>query len=397
MFAAQENKVSRISVARNIIKSAEGADVSVALSQLPFNVDLYFSGDYGCGNNPESVLIQDNQVFFVDVSRSAVCRLASSQLFPISEKSTRTLFDGIFNNVRNAANPRIVSGYNPNTDMYYVTFVMGANSETVGYDVFGGEGGNGSWVSRYTFYPTCYANQDNALISMLYVDPDTENDYDQQLMHVHDGAQYNTFYGDYNQSDITYASKMSPSHVKTFDAISHEGNSDDWTVASINTNLMGANDNAGTLAFDEREGSYYAYITRDPGGSKHLRMLGTIESSTADTITFVNRINNQPVPANAELMLAGTPLSTRSTGVPELLVERLDNARTVRVQGSDVNTAIAVASEEVVMRTPAAVDSDPIRGHYATIRMTNNATNQIELYCVNTVLTISQLHHNRQQ
>ena len=399
LIGVQENKVSRLSVDRQVIQSAQGDDVALALTSSPYNVDIYFSGDYGCGDNPESVLIQDNQVFFADVSRSAVCRLASSQLYAISEKRTSNLFNTIFDNVRAAANPRIVSGYDPANDTYYITFGnMGGNNETVGYNVFGGRGGDGGWISRYTFYPTNYSNQNNSMLSMSYYDPDNTLEYDQQLMHVHDGNAYNTFYGDYDQSDITYVSKPDPSMVKTYDALSHEGNSGNWVVQSINTNLMGANDNAGTLNFVEREGSYYAYITRDPGGSKHLRFLGTIASSTTNSITFDNKINNQPVPANAEMMaVVGGNLVTMSTTAGEALVQSVTGARTLGTLTANIDTAVATDGTQVVLRTPAALDSDPIRGHYATIRMTNNATAQFELYCVNTVLTPSQLHHNRGQ
>ena len=391
--------MSRLSVDRQVIQSAGGSEVALGLSSSPFNVDIYFSGDYRCGDNPESVLIQDGQVFFADVSRSAICRMSSSQLYPISEKSTRNLFNNIFTNVRAAANPRIVSGYSPDRDMYYVTFTgLGANNETVGYDVFGGRGGEGAWISRYTFYPTCYSNQDNTMLSTLYYDPDNTFNYDQELFWRHDSNVYNTFYGDYEQSDITYVSKPDPSMVKTYDALSHEGNSANWVVQSINTNLMGANDNAGTLAFVEREGSYYAYITRDPGGSKHLRFLGTIASSTTDSLTFDNKINNQPVPANAELMaVVGSNLVTMSTTAGEALVQSVTGARTLDTLTANIDTAVATDGTQVVLRTPAELDSDPIRGHYATIRMTNNATAQFELYCVNTVLTPSQLHHNRGQ
>lgn len=399
LIGLQENKMSRISVDRQVIQSAGGSEVALGLSSSPFNVDIYFSGDYGCGDNPESVLIQDGQVFFADVSRSAICRMSSSQLYPISEKSTRNLFNNIFTNVRAAANPRIVSGYSPDRDMYYVTFTgLGANNETVGYDVFGGRGGEGAWISRYTFYPTCYSNQDNTMLSTLYYDPNTNFDYDQELFWRHDSNVYNTFYGDYEQSDITYVSKPDPSMVKTYDALSHEGNSDNWVVQSINTNLMGANDNAGTLAFVEREGSYYAYITRDPGGSKHLRFLGTIASSTTDSLTFDNKINNQPVPANAELMaVVNGNLVTMSTTAGEALVQSVTGARTLDTLTANIDTAVATDGVQVVLRTPAELDSDPIRGHYATIRMTNNAAAQFELYCVNTVLTPSLLHHNRGQ
>jgi hypothetical protein len=399
MIALQENKVSRLSVNRQVVTSADGTDANIALSSSPFNVDIYFSGDYGCGNNPESVLVHDNQVFFADVSRSAVCRLASSQLYPISEKKTSSLFNTIFNNVRAAQNPRIVSGYDPSNDMYYVTFGnMGANNETVGYSVFGGTGGDGGWISRYTFYPTNYSNQNNLMLSMSYLDPNLNLEFDQQLMHAHDGNLFNTFYGDAEPSDFTYVSKIDPSRVHTFDAISHEGNSNNWNVQSINTDLMGANDNANTLAFVEREGTYYAYITRDPGGSKHLRFLGTLASATTNSLTFDNRINNQPVPANSELMaVSGGSLVTLSNTPGEAQVQSVTGARSLETIAANIDTGVATDGTQVVIRTPANLDGDPVRGHYATIRMTNNATAQFELFCVNTVLTMSQIHHYRGQ
>ena len=396
LMALQENKVSRLSVDRQVVKSAGGADVALALAASPFNVDIYFSGDYGVGNNPESVLIQDSQLFFADVSRSAICRLASSQLYPISEKNTKNLFNNRFNTFRAFNNGKIVSGYNPDTDMYYVTFLMGDDSDTIGYSVFGGTNGEGAWISRYTFYPTNYANQDNYMLSTLYYDPSATSPYDQQLFHRHSSNNYNTFYGQFAQSDFTYVSKMDPSRVKVYDVISHEGNSNNWVVQSINTNLMGANDNAGTLAFVEREGSYFAYITRDPGGSKHVRMLGRVDSSTFDSITFQNRINNMSVPANAELMLVlnGSLVSISSNTDP-VLVESLTDSKTVAVQTPNIDVNLALNGNDIALRTPAILDSDPIRGHYATIRMTNGSPQQFELYCVNTLTTPSQLHHNR--
>jgi len=280
--------------------------------------------------------------------------------------------------------------------MYYATFLMGNNSDTIGYSVFGGSGGDGAWISRYTFYPTNYANQDNYMLSTLYYDPNAENPYDQQLIHRHSSNNYNTFYGQFNQSDFTYVSKVDPSKVKVYDVISHEGNSNNWVVESMNTNLMGANDNAGTLAFVEREGSYFAYITRDPGGSKHVRMLGRIDTSTFNSITFQNRINNMSVPANAELMLVlNGNLVSISSNTDQVLVESLTDSKTVESQNSNIDVNLALNGSDIAIRTPAILDSDPIRGHYATIRMTNNSAQQFELYCVNTLTTPSLLHHNR--
>ena len=398
MIAIQENKVSRIRVDRNTISNADGSDALVGLSSLPFNVDIYFSGDYGCGDRPESVLVQDNQVFFADTSRSSILRLSSSQLFPISEKSNRSLFEDRFAtfNAYNGNDGRIVSGYDPHIDRYYVTFVMGNDSDTVGYDVFGGRGGDGGWVSRYTFYPTNYANQNNLMYSCLWNDPDTDNDFDQQLFWAHDANQYNTFYGQVGASVVEYVSKISPSVVKVFDAMSYEGSSNLWDVTNITTDL-GAN--ANVLAWVEKEGSYYACITRDENGTKHINTVGVVESATTQSITFQNKINNVPLPANADLLAIGTDGASAiiSSSSNPVEVEALTSAFTLSTKAANVSVESVSNGTTIVAITAAAANSDPVRGHFAQIRMTNTVTTQHELFCINTVITPSPLYHTRGQ
>lgn len=399
MIAIQENKVSRIRVDRNTISNADGSDALIGLSSLPFNIDIYFSGDYGCGDSPESVLIQDNQVFFADPSRSRILRLASSQLYPISEKKTSSLFEDRFEtfNNYNGQGRRIVSGYDPHIDRYYVTFLMGGNSDTVGYDVFGGRGGEGRWVSRYSFYPTNYANQNNLMYSCLWNDPNNENDFDQQLFWAHDADQYNTFHGQVvANSVVEYVSKKSPSEVKVFDAISYEGSSNLWEVTTITTNL---NARAGALDWVEKEGSYYAYITRDENGTKHITSVGTVDSAGPQSITFQNKVNNIPIPANANLLVIDTNGSSTdiSTNTNEVQVASLTNAFTIATLADNVDYTNLNTGDQIVAETVAAADSDPVRGHWAQIRMVNNLAVQHELFCINTVITPSPMYHTRGQ
>ena len=395
MVVAQENKIGRMSVGERLLRNADGTANSLALTDAPFNLDLYYSGDYGIGDNPESALVQDGQFFFADVSRNSIVRLSSEQLYPISEKRCRSLFNELFEEYRDydGADGRIVSGYDPDVDMYYVTFIMGADSDTVGYSVYGGTGGKGAWISRYTFLPTNYANQNNLMYSTLWNDPNTvNNDFDQQLFWAHDADAYNTFHGNAAaQSDITFVSKKVPSQVKVFDAISYEGNSANWNVEDITTNLGSDGD---ALPWTEREGSYYAYITRDVDGSKHITVLGSVDTSDTDEIVFQQAINNIPVPSGAELFAVdGANLISLTNGAAEARVNAVTGINSISTNGGAINTANTAQDTVIVAQTDAALNSDPIRGHWAQIRMTNAQATQHELYCVNLVITPSLVHH----
>ena len=53
-----------MTVSKNVIEYADGS-TNLAISNAVLGLPRYSSGDYGCGSNPESVLIQDNSVYFV--------------------------------------------------------------------------------------------------------------------------------------------------------------------------------------------------------------------------------------------------------------------------------------------------------------------------------------------
>ena len=62
LVAIQENKFSKTPVNKSIITDASGS-TNVALSTDVLRTTTYYAGDYGCGNHPESVLVQDNDVY----------------------------------------------------------------------------------------------------------------------------------------------------------------------------------------------------------------------------------------------------------------------------------------------------------------------------------------------
>lgn len=124
LIAVQENKFSQTSVDKSIITDAAGQN-NVALSTNVLGTTKYYNGDYGCANHPESVLVQDNDVYFFDRSRQKVLRFAGGQLFPISDKGAASLFEketDKFNRSFSMDQGKIVSGYDPSDDQYFITF-----------------------------------------------------------------------------------------------------------------------------------------------------------------------------------------------------------------------------------------------------------------------------------
>ena len=393
LVAFQENRVARIPIEKNIITSATDQGL-VGLSTKVLNTPKYYLGDFGCGNNPESVLIKDGNAFFVDTSRRKVVRLTTEGLSPISEV-------GVDSMVKDAIDAydgnRIVSGYDPGEGMYFVTFSNRGTYAglTLGYNVAGKV-----WQSRYTFFPDMYSDQNDTLYSALYVDPE-ETTTDSIIFHSHtDEVNRNTFYGtgpDVNTSTLRVVSNHNPSMVKVFNAISLEGDSNAWVADPIVTDL---NSEGQSLGFVEKEGAYYSFITRDENGTKHITGVGTVASVTGNTMTFANRVNRNPIPYGATLRIVDATNDEYDTAgalATDVTFVSFADAYTINVAGNINILFEGWDGAEVVAISEATINGDPIRGHWAEITLTNNQAAAFELYCVNTHFADSKQNHALRQ
>ena len=386
--------MSVVPVDKNILQQSQGGQLS-ALSTKVLNAPRYYVGDYGCGNNPESVLIRDGQVFFVDASRKKVVRWTSEGLSPISEKGVDSLFQTNLDAFTAQGGARIISGYDPRYDHYYVTLRPTGtfNGLTLGYGAKGLAQG-GAWQSRYTFFPDMYVNQDDMMYSALYrPTADTGLD-DPTIFYSHDNQLRNSFYGyDAQPSVVQVVSNNSPSMTKVFNALSLEGDSANWVADPIVTDL---NSNAQSLGFVEKEGSYYSFITRDENGTKHLTGVGRVASFTASQITFENRVNRNSIPYGSNIRgISGSgdsylPLGSLATDVT---FSRFVDPYTIEVEGTINILNQTLVGGEVIAVSEATINGDPVRGHWAEITLTNNQTTAFELYCVNTHIARSKQDH----
>lgn len=378
LVAIQENKFGLVPVGKNIIEYAEGSG-NVAISQNVLGQARYSSGDFGCGNHPEAVLIQDNDVFFVDESRQKVLRLAGGQLTPISDKDMSSAFEDFFK----AGYTKYVSGYDPRINTYFITGKNTSTGETIGYDV-----NRGVWQSKYSFVPDIYANQDNMLYSALY-------NTNGNAFYRHDDnaatpTNRNTFYeASVADSMVEVVSKASPSRVKIYNALSYEGDSALWDMnTGVKTDL---GQTSGTItSWSKKEGSYYASMPRNTntsstGSNTSVIYLGTLSLDNGYTYSSNIRLSRLSIPI-------GVSVTVRSLDDLSTFLSRTVES----VSNSQITFSSSVPAANCQLELTENLSNasgDPMRGHWAKIKLTNSSNTKHELYCINTHVTDSKSHH----
>lgn len=234
------------------------------------------------------------------------------------------------------------------------------------------------WLTRYSFTPELYANIQNRFFS-----------FNGGIMYRHNtNDTYNEFYGNTFPTTFTIISRGSPSQVKTYNALSLEGDSANWSVALTN-NTQAAN--IGTAEWDEREGMYYTHIGRDEGtdnDNTSFRVhLGEIASIDGTTVTFNSRISNLPFgigDAVYQTNADATDIVTASA-----TISSVDSRTSITVSSA----ASLTVGRDLFAYSAARSNGDPIRDYYLQAVLTNAATTEHELHAVNFNFAPSPLHN----
>ena len=443
LLALQENKMSISPVNISIIQDASGSQ-NLALSTNVLNNTQYYVGDYGCGSQPSAVLIQDNDVYFVDDSRRRVLRFSNGQLVPISNKEVSSQIELAFDQWSSSPETivggrkvkKIVSGYDPENDVYYVTFYKPNSRTYSGFinaglpDIYFGGGitdsstfsyskDDGWWVSKHSFVPQIYSNQNDTMFSCSYVRNDSDGKFNNEdlLFFKHGVANPTCVY--YLQSFdfmVEVVSNTSPSVVKTFDAVSFEG--DDFLVTQtqgdgdgeassdqepvtqmdcvVSSNLN--QQSALIRNFAYREGAYYSMVPMDISSNSvsYITPLGVGSSSNGTELVFKSKLSGISIPGGISVQaLVGQFLVNLGTSDIPLTVVSVDSLNQITL--SDEITQ-DVEDVMIFMVGRSDIDGDPIRGHYAKIKLTKKgATSPFDLYAINAKVTTSQYGHGLQE
>lgn len=445
LLAIQDNRVSRTGVGTSVIEDASG-NQNLALSRRVLSSTVYYAGDYGSSKEDRSaVLIQDQAVFFFDSSRKKSIRLSSDRLTPISDQGYASTIELLYDAFKNQevanihkAPKKIISGYDPNDDVYYLTFhipndslsygsariplgtyTLGSTTfpgSTVCYQRSGAEGA-GRWQSRMSFVPDIYSNQNNTMYSAQFVEYTGEDQEPNLLFHIHDDDAFRTTFYNQGTSDFSFecVSNKAPSSVKVYNSASIEG--DLTNVPQLNITAesdLGHTNGISTISVNgeqdvdvnnqpffiakRKEGSIFFDMPLDVSVENddpdqvynaELQVIGVCESFDGNEITFSNSLNGVSILGGATLQYLGDGFTDIGT-VANVADGKVfvSNEITEDIVGQDIYMLTNIVNSQV------KVNGHKIRGHYVSMHFNMNSSNMIKIYAVNANYALSSLHHD---
>ena len=117
----QDKKCGLFPVSRNLVEYVSGQQ-GITVSTNVVGTPSYYVGDFGVGNNPESVAVEGGRVYFSDIRNGKVMRISQDGLTAISETKMDSFFKGSFRDiVQFASVKRVVGGVDDEAGEYIVS------------------------------------------------------------------------------------------------------------------------------------------------------------------------------------------------------------------------------------------------------------------------------------
>ena len=240
----QETKVNRALIDKDAIYSAEGGG-TVTSSNVVIGQIVPYAGEYGISKNPESFAVYGFRKYFTDKNKGSVLRLSHDGITEISRYGMTDYFRDQFNLVDNGVETgELIGAWDNYTKQYTLSIKPwdmsfdNQNFNTLAFDesVLG-------WPTFYTYNPEFMFSVNGNFYSIpnQYVsDPNYTRADGNVYQHYVEGSgtNRNTYYGNYNDSSITFVLNPNPSTQKVFKTISYEGNNG-WQVDSITSDVTG--------------------------------------------------------------------------------------------------------------------------------------------------------------
>lgn len=380
----QERKASLVPVNKNVIEYSNGS-AGPTISTNFIGPQSFYAGDYGVNNNPESVVSHMGRTYFADARQGKILRLSNSGLEPISEQGIDSL---ITNKSADAisigeGNFKLTAGYDPVHSEYLITFEKYKGGGSYANDTIAFDTKTSVWNTRYSFIPEAYVHINGAMYTFKY------NSENERILWEHsEDVARNTFYGvqaaeDYSM--IKVVSSANNSMVKSFEAISIEGNSP-WSFTAKTSDQTATTVSASVM--DKRERMYYSNIPKDTLISTgHVYPLGNVVDIVSNDISLTTRVSDIPFPLGGSIYVLDSGYYI-DTG---LTVSNVNGRKSITFTGTA--TTPVSAGSQIAIYGDTDVDGDKLRDSYVLIEYKSTATTPIEAYAFNTYYNRSMLHN----
>lgn len=241
MTIFQERKCGQIGVYQRFVSNADGSQQLITSTDIITSNNVqYYNGDYGVGNQPDSVVRSGFVYYFVDPIKGEECRLSRDGITPLSEiyKTKTWASDNILKyllpyNYSFGGTSRITGTFNirkDNVGEYLCVLQPGTfGDQTIAGQTMGFDETKNCFTSPYSFAPECIVCAENTLYS-----------WRNGRMYIHDQTApgtMNRFYGVSYDSTITRVFNAGLIEKKSPMSLTEVSNSI-WDCPIIYTNSM---------------------------------------------------------------------------------------------------------------------------------------------------------------
>lgn len=394
----QEDAVGFSPVNRNII---DGGTEFIGLSTDFINQPTYMPTT--CGIQDRGAFVDTNEdVVFFDVQRGAVYSIGAKGLANISNNGLKKYFsteariltdfsDRVVGNsgtYEGSKTRHIRMGFDP----YHGEVTISYHTLSVGASPIGGIY---PFTTDYDFKSAVYSTSAGAWTHLSDVNADGYAAMNNSYFHVKNvgtanllyeaeaNPQYAEFFGTQYSSGFTIISNRPRSGVKTFTALSIEGNA----PADVTFSTLSQSSSLVAEVMTKKEDEYFSPIPRSDSGNDEWMAIGIVSSINGNTVSFTNAVNRLP------LTIGGSLWRLDSSG------NLIDMSATL--SGISGKNSIVVSDASLinldytlVVKANSKIDGDPMRGHWLKAEFNfDNTTEQIEIFGVNVNYSDSTLHN----
>ncbi len=232
-------------------------------------------------------------------------------------------------------------------------------------------------------YTLSYSESVKGWPGFFTFDPDFMIGMNQYLYTFKDGALYrhntnetrNNYYGEQFNCQITGVVNASPLQVKLFKTLELESDSQ-WTASLVSDLQVG---NIDAEYFQEKEGSYFAFIRADEEVDFKMRSvngLGVAQSvqtnGTTSVVSFSRDVGS--IPSVGDLVFRGTTTPER--------IGTITNISGLQITIDTTTFSAPVTNNFLISVKDPIAESHGVRGYYMEFTLENTDTTATELFAV---------------